>query len=168
MAKIGSSGSSAILIAYSSLLLLASCKEPDRSSNKPGYTTTAEFIAAIKGERDAEKKVILATNLAKELHKNADRATDADIHNLGNLMNDSNDGVRYWTAMAIAQIGPRARSTEPILRSAFEKSVCIRAEVTSAPAIAQALSAMGAAIPYSECQPWLRSAFKLPPRRGAE
>jgi hypothetical protein len=92
--------------------------------------------------------------------------TQADVDALADLLSDPFDAVRQWTALALFQIGPRARSAEPALRAAWSRIQCVRADKTSHSAIEAALGKMGAEVPVEDCV--VEPDNTLRPRRPGE
>ncbi len=77
--------------------------------------------------------------------------TNADIAAMTGLLDNLGDPARYWVAVTLGDIGPRATQAVPALERAYEQEVCITASKAFAPAIRSALINIGVTPPEAEC-----------------
>jgi hypothetical protein len=107
--------------------------------------------SAIKNERSVNARTEDARKLADQVRRNELAVGDADIKLLVDMLSDRDDSVRYWIAMALGYIGPRAQAAVPALEKALQEMQCVRGSKTSAPAIRLALTKMGATVRQQDC-----------------
>jgi hypothetical protein len=103
---------------FSSFIVHAS--QPESPSETLSYA-----IDQIRSERSIIKRTALAedlANLARNIPKTA-FIDDKAILNITLLLNDKDDSVRYWSALALGNLGPRATLALPELKIAFDEAV---------------------------------------------
>lgn len=108
----------------------------------PSFTTFADQPSAGKDEHNrslilAQVKILKATsadadrvrlvkNLSESIYSmNANDRTlvsDAELRALSSLLQDPNDGVKMYAAIALGNIGPRAINYVPCLKDALKSS----------------------------------------------
>jgi hypothetical protein len=93
-----------------------------------------------------------ARQLADQVRRNELTVSDADIKLLADMLSDRDDSVRYWIAVTLAYIGPRARPAVPALGEALEEIQCAHGIKTSADSIRLALTMIGATMRLSRLQ----------------
>ncbi|MGH6751127.1 MAG: HEAT repeat domain-containing protein [Bradyrhizobium sp.] len=94
-----------------------------------GGTWTTEIeakIEKIRAEPDPMARYQLASELPG-LAKHAstsdpDRIDDGTIADIAQLLHSNDDAVRYWAALALGQLGPRATVAVPELETALEEA----------------------------------------------
>jgi len=69
--------------------------------------------------------------------------TAGDIKSLIRLLNDQDDAMRYWSAVMLGNIGPRARSAIPVLKADLAERPCEGLGINSAQAVRYALRQFG-------------------------
>ena len=78
---------------------------------------------------------------------------DKTLTDLVSLLDTSEDSVRLWVAASLGNLGPRAKTAAaPTLLKLLPEVDCVRASVTSAPAIRVALKRMGVTPPPPGCE----------------
>jgi hypothetical protein len=104
---------------------------------------TAEPSSAVRTE--------YARQLADLIRRNPGIANNADIESLANMMADRDDSVRYWIAISIGYVGPRARQAVPALEKAFKEKECDHSSKNSTSAISFALTKIVGKPPKTDC-----------------
>jgi HEAT repeat protein len=116
---------------------------------------SGSFVAietsAIKNEPSVNARTEDARQLADQVRRSELAVSDADIELLADMLSDTDDAVRYWIAMALGYIGPRAQRAVPALEKALQEIQCVHASKTSAEAIRLALTRIGATMPHHDC-----------------
>jgi HEAT repeat protein len=107
--------------------------------------------SAIKSEPSVNARTEDARKLADQIRRNGLVVSDADIKLLADMLSDRDDSVRYWIAMALGYIGPRAQQAVPALEKALREIQCVHASKTSADAIRLALTKIGATTRHQDC-----------------
>jgi PBS lyase HEAT-like repeat len=107
--------------------------------------------SAIRNERSVNARTEDARNLADQVRRNELAVSNADIKLLVDMLSDRDDSVRYWIAMALGYIGPRAQPAVPALEKALQEVQCVHASKTSADAMRLALTKIGATVRHEDC-----------------
>jgi hypothetical protein len=116
----------------------------------PSHSYVAERVAEIKSEKSSLSRTQHAEDLANWINgENLHQVDKQDIDELADMLNDSDDSVSFWIAIALGHIGPRAASAIPLLQERLDYVSCIRVngvapEFTSAQAIRFAFEKIGA------------------------
>jgi HEAT repeat protein len=129
------------------LQLFATLPSMSESANSP----LAIEIREIKEEPSADARTEDARRLADQVRRHELVASDADIELLAEMLSDRDDSVRYWIAMTLGYIGPRAQEAVPALRKALQEIQCVHGDKTSASALRMALAKVGAAQLHQDC-----------------
>ncbi|MDZ5650428.1 hypothetical protein [Nitrospirillum sp. BR 11828] len=116
-------------------------------------TTIAQEAHSIAQKRSARGRQTDMERLATRIHDHPEQAQEADIQALTELLTARDDLVRYWAAISLSFIGPRARSALPALRQAFEEKHCARESKNSTSGAAVALRNMGEPPPSAPACP---------------
>jgi hypothetical protein len=111
----------------------------------------ATQTSAIKNEPSVSARTEDAQQLADQVRLNELAVSDADIKLLADMLSDRDDSVRYWIAMTLGYIGPRARPAVSALGKALEEIQCAHGSKTSADAIRLALTKIGATMRHHDC-----------------
>jgi HEAT repeat protein len=106
---------------------------------------------AIENEPSVNARTEDARKLADQVHRNGLAVSDADIKLLADMLSDRDDSIRYWIAMALGYIGPRAQPAVPALEKALQEVQCVPGSKTSASAIRLALIKIGATARHQDC-----------------
>jgi HEAT repeat protein len=107
-------------------------------------SAVAVEVDKIRSEPSSAARSKHAQQLADQIRQNKLAVLDgADIDLLANLLTDRDDSVRYWIAMALGYLGPRARQSVPALEKALKERECDHSSKTSASGIEFALSRIG-------------------------
>jgi hypothetical protein len=77
---------------------------------------------------------------------------DQTVTDLISLLDISDDSVRYWVAMSLGNLGPRARAAIPQLQKLLAQVDCVQGSKTSASGIRFALTQMGVTTPPPTCE----------------
>jgi len=130
------------------LLMVWSVANSSRVYSQSGEVDAMSVVAAevdkIRSEPSSATRTKYAQRLADEIRQNKLAVSDgADIDLLANLLTDRDDSVRYWIAMALGYLGPRARQAVPALEKALKERECDNSSKTSASGIEFALSRIG-------------------------
>lgn len=112
-----------------------------------------EEVVRIQSNSDPEIRYKAIKRLAFDLHDDSSRVVESDVMALTELLRDSNDLVRHWTALALGQIGPRASLAVPALQDALLEVQCVRASNNSRFGITFALRRIGVSPTLVECVP---------------
>jgi hypothetical protein len=107
--------------------------------------------SAIKNEPSVNARTEDARKLADQVHRNELAVSDADIQLLVDMLSDRDDSVRYWIAMALGYVGPRAQPAVTALEKALQEMQCVHGSKTSASAIRLALTKIGATVRQQDC-----------------
>jgi hypothetical protein len=127
------------------------------------FTTALSVeVSKIKNESPSISRTEHAQLLAQHVRQNVEEAANGGfIALLESMLTDSDDSVRFWVAMALGYMGPRARQAVPTLAEALKEKECERPSLppapmqplTSALAIRLALTQIvGSEPPKSECE----------------
>jgi hypothetical protein len=137
------------------LLLIGSMVTSIQAYSQPGEAhamSVAVEVERIRNEPSSAARTTYAQQLAGEIRQNRSATLeDTDIQLLANLLSDRDDSVRYWIAMALGYLGPRAHLAVPALEKALEEKQCDNSSKTSASAIKIALSRIGVKVAQANC-----------------
>ncbi len=112
----------------------------------------SDYIVKIRTEKSKTLRTQYAEELSDSIGKGEQKnITDTDINMLADMMADKDDSVRYWIAISLGLIGPRAKHALPQLEKAYKEKVCVIASKTSASAIRPAISRIGGRTPSITC-----------------
>jgi hypothetical protein len=95
-----------------------------RGEPAPAACSGHDAIAAIQAVKKADtprERMRRARVVDKLLMQNPACGTQDVVSELIGLLHDSNGGVRYWSAMALGDIGPAAAPAIPALEDALRK-----------------------------------------------
>ena len=102
------------------------------------------LVDEIKIQKDEKLKVASLVYLSEISRYSSDvKNSRQSIAEIESLLDIRDDEVKYWTARALGNIGPGAKSAIPKLKSMLIKSDCLKGSVTSASAIRVALTKLG-------------------------
>lgn len=73
------------------------------------------------------------------------------LEDMESLLDSGNELIRYWGAIAIGNLGPRAKPAVPKLLAVWPKADCENGSITSADAILYALKKIGVPLPPRTC-----------------
>lgn len=105
-----------------------------RGPSKPG-ANAAEHLAQLTKEIDPKK------------------IDDKTLGDIVSLLDTSNDFVRAWVAVALGNLGPRAKAAVPALLKVVHETDCLELkEMTSAGAARIALKRIGVTPPPRDCE----------------
>lgn len=151
------------ILSLTVIVAVTACAAAIARSADPGkeYDITS-MVMKIRTESDNRYRYELSKALAEKVAAtNPDKIGDAQIDDIVGLLGDADDSVRYWAALALGQIGPRANRAVPALERALRDRECegyptephIVRSITSADGIRTALEKIGAKVPASLCGP---------------
>lgn len=108
-------------------------------------------VAAMKGQyldqTDTGKHL---AELTKKINPN--KVDDRTLENLESLLDSTDDLVRYWGAISLGNLGPRAKPAVPKMLKVLTKVDCLNGAITSADGIRFALKHIGVeSPPYPDC-----------------
>jgi hypothetical protein len=105
----------------------------------------AASVKKIKRENSKGLRVDYAQKLYQWVKDNKpSEISGADVDAMAELMSATDDGVRFWIASALGQLGGVARPAIPALQRALLERPCINGPMASASAIRLALVQIGA------------------------
>lgn len=119
-------------------------------------------LERVRTERDNRLRYELAIALAEKIGRlKPEDVPDRLIDDVASLLTSSDDAVRYWAALALAQLGPRAERAVPTLEAALRDRECegypneprVVRSLTSADGIRTALRRISGSVPESICGP---------------
>ncbi len=76
---------------------------------------------------------------------------DKTLESMESLLDSDDDLIRYWGAIALGNLGPRAKPAIPKLRKLFHTADCLNGPITSADAIIYAFLRIGVKPPPRTC-----------------
>jgi hypothetical protein len=76
---------------------------------------------------------------------------DKTLASMESLLDSDNDLIRYWGAIALGNLGPRAKQAIPKLSQVFRTADCLNGPITSADAIIYAFERIGVKPPSRIC-----------------
>ncbi|MFI4968351.1 MAG: hypothetical protein ACHQAU_06435 [Gammaproteobacteria bacterium] len=88
-------------------------------------------------------------NLTKRIDPK--KVDDKTLEDMESLLDSDNDLIRYWGAIAIGNLGPRAKPAIPKLLKVFHTVDCLNGPITSANAILYAFEHIGVKSPERTC-----------------
>lgn len=140
---------SAAFVVMLVLLPVAVFSEAHKSETS---SEISQRIEAIKAERSP----MIRYQRAHELFDSAKRVgaqnvTNSEIVAITELLKTPDDPARYWVAVTLGYMGPRAASAVPVLESALRQEACTMASKTSAHVIRSALEEIGVTPPLVSC-----------------
>jgi HEAT repeat protein len=108
-------------------------------------TGTWEWVSAavkrIKVEPSVRTRTAATQRLARRVRRSLSTSVPAvTIEDLSSLLTDRDDSVRFWAAMALGYLGPRAGSAIPALEQALRSVAEDRSSLSSAEAMKFALT----------------------------
>jgi hypothetical protein len=127
------------------------------SNSADATSKIATEISKIRGEPGGMARTEDARQLEEQIRLNQLTASDSDIELLADMLSDKDDSVRYWIAVALGNIGPRAQKAIPSLERAYTQIECVRGDKTSASAIEPALKKIGAPVHHQDCSSGTRT-----------
>lgn len=131
---------SLVLILF--FLPLALCAESHATQQLKRQLS--ETMEKIRNEKTANSRTDAAQHLATLTHRiNPRKVDDTTLTEMISLLDTQEDSVRFWVAAALGHLGPRAKAAVPKLLKILPEVDCVRASLTSAPAIRVALKRMG-------------------------
>lgn len=117
---------------------------PKGDLNKQLLETTAKVRDGKTGNARTDAAERLAT-LTRGISPN--KVADATLTEMVSLLDTEEDSVRLWVAVALGNLGPRAKVAVPKLLKILPEVDCLRGSLTSAPAVRLALKRMGEKVP---------------------
>jgi HEAT repeat protein len=116
----------------------------------------SQTVTLVRIGKSSTERTIAAMLLCELTRGDASKQVDdQSLHEIIALLNTSDDSVRYWVALCLANFGPRAKPAVPKLLKILDQTDCVRAAKTSADGIRVALKKIGAEVPTSKCE-WRR------------
>jgi hypothetical protein len=113
---------------------------------------TAAMLRELENKGPTVRRSEMAGDLAVHLLKTENACvTSNDIKTLTRLLHDDDDAMRFWSAVMIGNVGRRARSAIPALRSALTERPCLGLGVNSAQGIRIALVKLGQHVSRAGC-----------------
>jgi hypothetical protein len=113
-----------------------------------------ETVAKVRTGTTPAARTESAQHLAELTHGiDPKEIDDGTISDLVSLMDLSDDGVRYWVARSLGNLGPRAKVAIPKLKGILTEVDCLQGSKTSASGIRFALGRMGVKPPPPTCTP---------------
>jgi HEAT repeat protein len=101
-------------------------------------------IAAVRSTEPSEARFNAAMQLADLTHKvRLASISDSTVNDLVSLLDDPDDVVRLWTAVALGNLGRRAKVAIPKLLALLPEAECQDGDWTSAATVRPALRRMG-------------------------
>ena len=101
-------------------------------------------IAKARSDKSLVARTEAAENLATLTKRiSSKEVTGKLVTDLIYLLDSPDDSVRYWVAIALGNLGPRAKAAVPKLQEMLPRVDCINGAVTSADGIRYALVKMG-------------------------
>lgn len=101
-------------------------------------------MAKVQSGKTVDARADAAEHLASLTQKvSSHDVTNALVADMTSLLDSPDDSVRYWVAMALANLGPAARAAAPKLQEMLPKADCLNGTITSASGIRWALMKMG-------------------------
>lgn len=105
-------------------------------------------IAKIRTCNSVDGRTDAAERLAKDVQKLSNSENkDALVIDLIDLLDSSDDSVRYWIAISIGNMGAAAKAAIPKLEAMLPQADRINGAITSASGIRYALIKMGVKLP---------------------
>jgi hypothetical protein len=108
-------------------------------------------VTKIRSEPGGMARTEVSRLLSEQIRLKELAASDSDIDLLADMLSDKDDSVRYWIAMALGNIGPRAQKAVPSLEKAYSQLECVHADKSSESAIRIALTKIGATVHHRDC-----------------
>jgi hypothetical protein len=145
MIRFGSIRCHIIAISAWSLLILGAGPSEAKSSFMRDVRQT---IAAVRTSGSVTTRTKAAEHLASMTEGNNGNKIDGNtIADVISLLDAKDDSVRYWVAITLGNIGPRANGAVPQLEKILGAIDCLQADKTSAQGIRYALTRMGVTPP---------------------
>ena len=114
------------------------------NSRSDEWDAVLSLVERIKAEPAITRRTGQAEALSDVVWKKAGKpAPRRAIRALAGMMEDRDDSVRYWMAMALGYLGPQAADAIPALEKALEEIEGRRGSKTSESAIRLALKRIG-------------------------
>lgn len=114
--------------------------------------TAAEFQSAIAQTAKMKERTFYRSGTGEHLADLAQMINPNEVNSkilceLESLLDSDNDLIRYWGAVALGNLGPRAKSAVPKLLKTLRKVDCLNGPITSANGIRYALAHIGRKVP---------------------
>lgn len=107
-----------------------------------------DTVAKVRDGKTSNARTDAAERLATLTRGiNPNKVNDATLTGMVSLLDTEEDSVRLWVAVALGNLGPRAKVAVPKLLKILPEVDCLRRSVTSAPAVRLALKRMGEKVP---------------------
>lgn len=113
------------------------------NSDSAVLTQMQEMIVKARIGTDVQARTNAAERVSALAHEiNPNKVDDKTLADLVNLLDSPDDSVRFWVAIALGNIGPRARVAVPKLEELLPSADCLNGPITSASGIRRALTRM--------------------------
>lgn len=144
-----------LAIFFSLLISISACQEvfaqvSTRPNTGPGESYIMSQISIIASEKPSLSRTQRVEDLANWVNgENLNKVDKRDIEGLASMLNESDDSISFWVAIALSHIGQRAALAVPLLQQRLDYVSCIRTngvapEFSSAQAIHAAFLKIGA------------------------
>ncbi|HEY2859840.1 MAG TPA: hypothetical protein VGJ21_15570 [Terracidiphilus sp.] len=140
-----------MLAAFSAALALFSGRVEAQSSLNEQVSEAATLvrIGGSSNERTLASMLLCGITGGEA----AKRVDDESLALIEQLLDSSDDSVRYWIALCLGHnFGPRAKGAVPKLLEILDREDCVRRANTSASAIRMALKAISGMDPPKKCE----------------
>ena len=123
-------------------------------SREGQITELTQTIAKVRTGGSPTSRTEAAEHLADLTRKiDAKKVDDRTVADLVSLLDTPDDGVRYWVARCLGNLGLRAKTAIPKLQGLLADVDCLQGSKTSASGIRFALTQMGATPSPATCAP---------------
>lgn len=134
---------SVLILLLPSIQAIASV--PSGNETNQQIARAVKKVRAAKTDGKADEASDQLANLVIKI--GANRIDDEQLHNIADLLNTSNDGVRYSVAIALGCFGPRAKFAVPKLLEILKEMDCVVLDSPSTATIRPALKKIGVSPP---------------------
>jgi hypothetical protein len=136
-------------------VFVLSLQSPASTSGSPILNAQlTQAIMKVREGRTAIDRMEAARGLVELTQKiDSTQLDDTTLENLVSLLDSPEDGVRFWVAASLGNLGPRASMGVPKLLKSLAEVDCLRVQgLNSAGTIRTALEKIGVAPPPRKCR----------------